>query len=221
MRNRWYEVHSGRFLSEDPIGLGGGINVYAFAGGNPVSGRDPSGLTPCDPPVIAHQLDASGNCELVIIELDPVILDPVVVTGLRGGSGGFPYTGVPFGRNPITSSFGPRVLDGVSGHHNGIDIRGDKGTPTRVVCEGTVTFAGPGAPREGIKVTIYQNGYSQFYVHLHRVADGIEVGSRLSRGQVMGYSGKTGNATAPSLHFGAYGPTGFIDPLAGVQFCGN
>ncbi len=53
MRNRWYETSTGRFLSEDPIGLGGGINVYAFAGNNPVSGRDPLGLCPpypCDLP---------------------------------------------------------------------------------------------------------------------------------------------------------------------------
>lgn len=65
MRNRWYEVHSGRFLSEDPIGLQGGINVYAFAGGNPVSGRDPLGL--CDEP------DPEDR--------PTVPLPPVVVTG--------------------------------------------------------------------------------------------------------------------------------------------
>lgn len=44
MRNRWYEPHSGRFLSEDPIGLAGGINPYVFAGNDPVNMRDPTGL---------------------------------------------------------------------------------------------------------------------------------------------------------------------------------
>jgi RHS repeat-associated protein len=44
MRNRWYEPQSGRFLSEDPLGLGGGINPYAFAGDQPVIGFDPLGL---------------------------------------------------------------------------------------------------------------------------------------------------------------------------------
>jgi RHS repeat-associated protein len=43
MRARWYEPNSGRFLSEDPIGLAGGINSYAYAGDDPVNGRDPSG----------------------------------------------------------------------------------------------------------------------------------------------------------------------------------
>jgi len=44
MRNRWYEPQSGRFLSEDPLGLGGGMNPYAYVGNDPVNRRDPSGL---------------------------------------------------------------------------------------------------------------------------------------------------------------------------------
>jgi RHS repeat-associated protein len=44
MRNRWYEPKSGRFLSEDPTGLAGGINPYIFAAGDPVNGADPTGL---------------------------------------------------------------------------------------------------------------------------------------------------------------------------------
>jgi uncharacterized protein RhaS with RHS repeats len=34
---------SGRFLSEDPIGLEGGINPYAFGNSDPINFRDPSG----------------------------------------------------------------------------------------------------------------------------------------------------------------------------------
>jgi len=44
MRARWYDPSSGRFFSEDPMGIGAAINLYAFSGSNPVSGRDPSGL---------------------------------------------------------------------------------------------------------------------------------------------------------------------------------
>jgi RHS repeat-associated protein len=49
MRNRWYSPLEGRFWSEDPIGLAGGINPYLFAGDDPVNGSDPTGLTqaPC------------------------------------------------------------------------------------------------------------------------------------------------------------------------------
>jgi RHS repeat-associated protein len=44
MRARYYDPKIRRFISEDPIGLEGGINVYAFASGDPVNRSDPSGL---------------------------------------------------------------------------------------------------------------------------------------------------------------------------------
>lgn len=48
--NRYYDPQSGRWLSRDPIGLGGGVNVYGYCDGNPVMGADPSGLQgPIDP----------------------------------------------------------------------------------------------------------------------------------------------------------------------------
>ena len=43
MRARWYEAGTGRFLSEDPVGLAGGVNPYVYAGSEPVNGSDPSG----------------------------------------------------------------------------------------------------------------------------------------------------------------------------------
>ncbi len=43
--HRYYDYRTGRWTQRDPIGLDGGINVYAYCGGNPVMGVDPSGLT--------------------------------------------------------------------------------------------------------------------------------------------------------------------------------
>ena len=43
-RARWYDPATGRWLSKDPSGLKGGLNLYAFCDDNPVNHCDPTGL---------------------------------------------------------------------------------------------------------------------------------------------------------------------------------
>lgn len=44
MRARYYDPAMGRWISEDPIGVAGGLNLYQYAGNDPVGRRDPWGL---------------------------------------------------------------------------------------------------------------------------------------------------------------------------------
>nr|MDU9044453.1 RHS repeat-associated core domain-containing protein [Candidatus Electrothrix aestuarii] len=42
--NRYYDPETGRYIAADPIGLGGGMNLYAYVGSDPVNAVDPMGL---------------------------------------------------------------------------------------------------------------------------------------------------------------------------------
>jgi RHS repeat-associated protein len=64
MRARWYEPKSGRFLSEDPIGLEGGVNPYVYAGDDPINGRDPTGTCDEDEELWAWYYDNDGDHQL-------------------------------------------------------------------------------------------------------------------------------------------------------------
>ncbi|WP_176129631.1 RHS repeat domain-containing protein, partial [Burkholderia cepacia] len=46
-RHRYYDSEVGRFVSKDPIGYAGGVNIYGYANGNPVSNVDLLGLAAC------------------------------------------------------------------------------------------------------------------------------------------------------------------------------
>jgi uncharacterized protein RhaS with RHS repeats len=41
--HRFYDPETGRYISADPIGLAGGMNLYAYVGGDPINWIDPTG----------------------------------------------------------------------------------------------------------------------------------------------------------------------------------
>jgi RHS repeat-associated protein len=60
-RNRYYDPKTGRFTKEDPIGLAGGLNLYGYAGGDPINYSDPFGLTGCKVQSICDALDTANR----------------------------------------------------------------------------------------------------------------------------------------------------------------
>lgn len=92
------------------------------------------------------------------------------------------------------------------GHkHEAIDIMEPRGTPVLAVADGVI--AKLLRSKAGGNM-IYQFDrtatYCYYYAHLDHYAEGIADGVEVSRGEVIGYVGSTGNASpnAPHLHFG-------------------
>jgi RHS repeat-associated protein len=51
-RARYYDPIRSRFISEDPAGMQGGTNLFAYVSGNPLALIDPTGLQPIGPPPV-------------------------------------------------------------------------------------------------------------------------------------------------------------------------
>lgn len=114
--------------------------------------------------------------------------------------------------NSVRSFFGAE-RDGGRRLHEGIDIFAPRGTPVVAAAEGYVTRVGE-TPRGGKQVWVRGDNRSFYYAHLDSTR--VARGEKVTRGQVLGTVGNTGNAitTKPHLHFGIYKKwRGAIDPL--------
>lgn len=99
--------------------------------------------------------------------------------------------------------------------HQGIDIRAAEGTPIFASADGTVTKAAPdskGVTKGGGHMIFidYGNGVEARYMHLS--AYGVKAGDHVKAGDIIGFTGNTGDSSAPHLHFEYYIGGQAIDP---------
>lgn len=97
--------------------------------------------------------------------------------------------------------------------HTGVDYAAPSGTPVVALGDGVVTHRGwAGGGGNTIKIK-HPGNYVTSYMHLRGYAKGISVGTRVARGQLIGYVGSTGLSTGPHLDFRVYKNGKPIDPL--------
>jgi murein DD-endopeptidase MepM/ murein hydrolase activator NlpD len=109
----------------------------------------------------------------------------------------------------ITQQFG-KTVDSTrlyaSGSHDGVDFRATTGTPVKAALSGTVIEVNHGAVQYcqyGKWVLVrHGNGLTTLYAHLSTI--NVTKGESVTTGKVVGYSGNTGYATGPHLHFTVY-----------------
>lgn len=117
---RVYDPELGRFLQTDPIGTAGGMNVYAYAAGDPVNATDPSGLDyyciNTRARLIGYGEGGADNIFIYAYDVDcfgsPEDVDEFVGMATSTGAGG-PQSQAPIG--PCWNGEQGNWLDGVSG----------------------------------------------------------------------------------------------------------
>ncbi|MGZ5202379.1 MAG: M23 family metallopeptidase [Telluria sp.] len=170
----------------------------------------PAPPAPAEANPIAAQLPPAPNVQPDLTEVDlPLRPDPDVksavasVPDLASATPQglmVPVKGVKYG--DITDTYGqPR---GKERRHEALDIMAAKGTPVLAAADGKVVKLFNSKPGG---LTVYEfdptSTYAYYYAHLDRYADGLKEGAPVKRGDLLGYVGSTGNASAeaPHLHF--------------------
>lgn len=98
--------------------------------------------------------------------------------------------------------------------HHGVDYAAPTGTPVVTIGDGTVIEKGWDKKGGGNYVKIKHNStYTTTYMHLNGFAKGIQKGSKVKQGQLIGYVGSTGMSTGPHLDFRLNKNGKYINPL--------
>jgi murein DD-endopeptidase MepM/ murein hydrolase activator NlpD len=115
----------------------------------------------------------------------------------------------------MRSGFGLRrhPILGYTKMHTGVDWATDSGTPIYASGNGTIEKVGwESGYGKYIRIR-HTNGYETAYGHMTAYARGIEEGTRVRQGQVIGFVGSTGLSTGSHLHYEILVNGRFVDPM--------
>ena len=201
--------HSRRCLKSLAFGA-----MLAIAAGVVVAAlHKPAGVPPILPPASLHAVESVARAPAPITQpashsdATPVAgiapADASDLARLRERGLAIPVSGVSAAQ--LHDNYTQERAGGVP--HEALDIMAPRGTPVVAIDDGRITklfLSKPGG------ITLYQfdpsGTYAYYYAHLDGYADGIVEGGKLSKGQLIGYVGSTGNASpdAPHLHFAIF-----------------
>ncbi|HEX4272469.1 MAG TPA: M23 family metallopeptidase [Rhizomicrobium sp.] len=115
----------------------------------------------------------------------------------------------------ISSGFGSRFhpILGYTRMHKGVDFAVPTGTPVMAAGAGTILFMGWANGYGNFLKIDHGNGFATGYGHLSRFVPGIRKGAHVRQGQIVAYSGMTGMATGPHLHYETFVHNVQVNPL--------
>ena len=115
----------------------------------------------------------------------------------------------------MTSPFGWRThpLLHFKELHTGVDWAAPAGTPIFAAGNGVIEEIGlKGGYGKYVRIR-HANGYETAYGHMTAFARGLDVGSRVRQGQIIGFVGSTGLSTGAHVHFEILVNDRFVDPM--------
>lgn len=117
----------------------------------------------------------------------------------------------------ITSAFGmKRIINKEErSPHSGIDIKADEGTPIAAPNNGRVALIDD--QFFGGKTIVIDHGYGIYSIFNHLSKIAVSDGQLVKRGKIIGYTGSTGRATGPNLHWGVRLQRERINPVSLVN----
>jgi murein DD-endopeptidase MepM/ murein hydrolase activator NlpD len=116
--------------------------------------------------------------------------------------------------NRVSSGFGYRIDPVYKDRrlHPGLDFTAPVGTPIYAAADGVVRDAGFNTGGYGNRVVVNHGfGYETLYAHMVRIK--ARVGTKVKRGEVIGYVGSTGKSTGPHLHYEVHKNGTQLDPI--------
>jgi murein DD-endopeptidase MepM/ murein hydrolase activator NlpD len=118
------------------------------------------------------------------------------------------------GKLCVSSAFGSRIhpIKRMRLMHTGVDLKAQHGTPVYAIFDGVVTRASPYDGYGNCIDVHHSSTYSSRYAHLSRYA--VRYGTKVKRGQLIGYTGSTGTSTGPHLHFELAKNDSVVNPLS-------
>jgi murein DD-endopeptidase MepM/ murein hydrolase activator NlpD len=101
----------------------------------------------------------------------------------------------------ITDSFGERLdpFSGEGAFHTGVDVSADYGAPVHTTADGIVVSADQHTGYGRVVIIDHGFGLTTWYAHLS--AYSAVAGTRVKRGEVIGYAGISGRSTGPHVHY--------------------